>query len=51
MQNTSLQNNALYLAWLVALASTLGALFIGEARALLNQNLGSEIAETTTERL
>ena len=30
MQNTSLQNNALYLAWLVALASTLGALFIGE---------------------
>ena len=30
MQNTSLQTNTLYLAWLIALAATLGALFIGE---------------------
>lgn len=30
MRNTSLQINALYLAWLIALAATLGALFIGE---------------------
>ncbi len=30
MQNTSLQTNAFYLAWLIALSATLGALFIGE---------------------
>ena len=30
MQNTSLQTNVFYLAWLIALAATLGALFIGE---------------------
>jgi len=30
MQNTSHQTNALYLAWLIALTATLGALFIGE---------------------
>lgn len=30
MQITRLQTNALYLAWLVALIATLGALFIGE---------------------
>jgi len=29
-QNTSHQTNALYLAWLIALTATLGALFIGE---------------------
>ena len=30
MQNTSHQTNALYLAWLIALTATVGALFIGE---------------------
>lgn len=30
VQTTKLETNALYLAWFVALASTLGALFIGE---------------------
>lgn len=30
MHSTKTQQNALYLAWLVALVSTLGALFIGE---------------------
>ena len=30
MQDHNLQTNAIYLSWLVALVSTLGALFIGE---------------------
>lgn len=30
MQNTKSQTNALYLAWLISLTATLGALFVGE---------------------
>ncbi len=30
MQNTKLQSNSMYLAWLTALIATLGAFFIGE---------------------